>query len=175
MSSNAVSLEPFLPAHLPLLEAWLARAHVAPWYPRPLDDLARAASPPAGGAHALICSDRRPVGYLRWQSVDRATLDAIGLPEIPEHSVDIDILIGEVSCTGQQVGPAALELLAQQLLCDSTVSMLGLTSALANTRAHRAFAKAGFHITRQYDPNGLGICHLLLRDLRLERRPGHAR
>jgi RimJ/RimL family protein N-acetyltransferase len=169
--SSAVTLEPFLPAHLPLLETWLARAHVAPWYPRPSDDVARAADPPAGGAHALICVARKPAGYLRWQSVDRATLDALGLPEIPENSVDIDILIGEVELAGRQVGPAALELLAQQLLRDPAVPLLGLTSALANTRAHRAFAKAGFHIARQYEPNGLGMCHLLLRDLRLERRP----
>jgi len=169
MSSQVVRLESFSSAHLPLLEAWLAQPHVAPWYPRPADDLARASDPPSGGAHALITAADGPVGYVRWQYVDRATLDSIGLPEIPANSVDIDILIGATGCAGRQIGPAALHLLAQQLLQDPSVPLLGLTSAMTNTRAHRAFAKAGFHIVRQYDPNGLGLCHLLLRDLRLER------
>lgn len=169
MSSPVVQLESFSPAHLPLLEAWLSEPHVAPWYPRPADDLARASDPPPGGAHALITADAEPVGYVRWQYVDRATLDAIGLPEIPANSVDIDILIGASNFAGRQIGPIALNLLARQLLRDPTVPLLGLTSAVANTRAHRAFAKAGFHIVRQYTPSGLGPCHLLLRDLRLER------
>jgi RimJ/RimL family protein N-acetyltransferase len=169
MPSAVVELAAFLPAHLPLLEAWLARGHVAQWYPRPADDLARASDPPQGAAHALITANATPVGYLRWQHVDRATLDSLGLPEIPANSVDIDILIGETRFAGQQMGPTALNLLAQQLLQDPSVPLLGLTSAVGNTRAHRAFAKAGFRIARQYDPNGLGPCHLLLRDLELER------
>lgn len=167
--SDSVRLEPFAAAHLPLLRHWLTQPHVAPWYPRPADDLARAAQPPPGGAQALISFEGSPAGYLRWQRVDRETLDSLGLAEIPANSVDIDILIGEPRCAGRQIGPQALELLAAQLLEDPSVPLLGLTSALANTRAHRAFAKAGFHIARQYDPNGLGPCHLLLRDLRLER------
>ena len=168
----AVTLEPFLAHHVPLLSDWLLRPHVAPWYPRPADDLARATEPPPGAAHALIAVDAVAVGYLRWQHVDRETLDSIGLCEIPDNSVDIDILIGEVGQLARGVGPVVLDLLAQRLLQDATVPVLGLTSSVANARAHRAFAKAGFHIERQYDPNGLGPCHLLLRDLRPERARG---
>lgn len=168
--SGVVTLEPFLPAHLPLLEAWLTRPHVAPWYPFAADDLERACNPPPGGAQALIAVAGTEVGYLRWQHVDRETLDALGLPEIPHNSVDIDVLLGDANFAGRRVGPTALNLLARRLLQDPTVPMLGLTSAIANTRAHRGFEKAGFRIVRQYQPNeSLGMCHLLLRDLRLER------
>jgi hypothetical protein len=76
--ASTVTLQPFQPSHLALLAAWLRAAHVARWYPRPEDDLARAMKPPAGGVHAVI-------------------------------------------------------------------------------------------IARQYDPNGLGPCHLMVRDLRAER------
>jgi RimJ/RimL family protein N-acetyltransferase len=162
-------LAPFLPAHLRLLERWLAAPHVARWYPLPERDMEIASSPPPGGAHAVIVSGGTPVGYVRWQRVTRETLDELGLQEIPAGAVDIDILLGDAESVGRGIGPAALAALAAELLRDPDVPMLGLTTSVDNTRAHRAFAKAGFVITRQYDPNGLGPCHLMLRDLRRER------
>ncbi len=103
--------------------------------------------------------------------MDRATLDGLGLHEIPAGSVDVDILIGPDACVGKGVGPSALGALAEEIRGDATVPLLGLTTSVENTRAHRAFAKAGSHIAGQYDPNGLGPCHLMLRGLRSERAP----
>jgi len=162
-------LAPFLPAHLPLLASWLERPHVAAWYPTPDRDMQIATSPPAGGSHAVIVSGGEPVGYMRWQHVDRETLDELGLHEIPANSVDADILLGDAQSTGKGIVPAALSALAAELLRDPEVPMIGLTTSIYNTRAHRAFARAGFAIARQYDPNGLGPCHLMIRDLRRER------
>ena len=48
------------------------------------------------------------VGYIRWQYVDRETLDSLGLRDIPENSVDADILIGERGDVGKGTGPLAL-------------------------------------------------------------------
>lgn len=163
-------LMPFLPSHLRLLEDWLRRPHVARWYPFPDRDMAIATRLPPGGAHAVIVSSGEPVGYVRWQRVARETLDELGLHEIPAGSVDIDILLGDAERTGKGIGPAALSALAAELLRDPDVPLLGLTTSVDNTRAHRAFARAGFVIARQYDPNGLGPCHLMLRDLRRERQ-----
>ena len=106
---------------------------------------------------------------MRWQHVDRQTLDGLGLYDIPANSVDIDILIGDERATGHGVGPAALQALTATLRRDATVPLLGLTTSVENTRAHRAFEKAGFRISRQYSPAGLGPCHLMIRDLRAER------
>jgi RimJ/RimL family protein N-acetyltransferase len=164
-----IALEPFEPQHLALLERWLSCSHVRPWYPDPERDIGIARSQPPGGFHAIIAIDGTPVGYVRWQYVDRETLDELGLPQIPENSVDIDILIGQESQTMQGAGPEALELLAQRLLADSSVPMLGLTTSTQNFRAHKAFSKAGFSILLQYDPTGYGPCHLMVRDLRKER------
>ena len=168
-SDSRVRLAPFRPAHLALLALWLRLPHVARWYPEPQANLAWATSPPAGGAQAIIARGGEEVGYLRWQRVDRATLDALGLHEIPAGSVDVDILIGPEASIGRGVGPSALVVLAEEMRRDAGVALMGLTTSVQNTRAHRAFAKAGFHIARQYDPNGLGPCHLMLRDLRGER------
>lgn len=165
----AVTLQPFQPSHLALLAAWLKEPHVARWYPRPEDDLARAMNPPAGGSHAIVAWGTAEVGYIRWQHVDRHVLDALGLHEVPANSVDIDILLGREGAVGKGLGPAALAALAAELRQDADVPLLGLTTSVENARAHRAFEKAGFHIARQYEPNGLGPCHLMVRDLRRER------
>jgi aminoglycoside 6'-N-acetyltransferase len=169
---SRVALTSFRPAHLPLLARWLRLPHVARWYPEPEANLAWAASPPAGGAQAVIARGVEEVGYLRWQRVDRAALDALGLHEIPAGSVDVDILIGPEASIDKGLGPSALVVLAEEIRRDAGVALIGLTTSVENTRAHRAFAKAGFYIARQYDPNGLGPCHLMLRDLRRARATG---
>lgn len=161
-------LQPLLTQHLMLLERWLKQPHVAPWYPLPERDLQLARNPPDHGSHALLVQAGHPVGYIRWQHVDRQTLDELGLFDIPANSVDIDLLLGETAYLGRGIGPAALNDLAAQLKQEGNVPLLGLTTSVNNHRAHRAFAKAGFRISRQYDPNGLGICHLMTRDLAIE-------
>jgi aminoglycoside 6'-N-acetyltransferase len=162
----AVFLKPLLPLHLALLERWLTQSHVARWYPRPEADLEWATRPPPGASQAIIAWGAQEVGYLRWQRVARELLDSLGLYEIPAGSVDADLLIGEEGLLGRGLGPAALELLAVDLGQDGDVPLIGLTTSIENTRAHRAFEKAGFRIERQYDPDGLGLCHLMIRDLR---------
>ncbi len=162
---SAVTLRAFQPAHLMLLARWLREPHVARWYRFPQDDLVFASSPPDGASQAIVMSGGAEVGYVRWQRVDRATLDALGLTEIPSESVDADILLG-ATAVGRGVGPAALVALAAEIRRDATVPMIGLTTEIENARAHRAFEKAGFHIARQYDAPRLGRCHLMLLDLR---------
>jgi len=80
---DAVSLIPFDRSRGPLLAEWLARPHVARWYPDPSARLEWALDPPPGGANALIACDGRPIGYLTWQKVTHETLDSLRLFEIP--------------------------------------------------------------------------------------------
>ena len=164
-----VTLQPFKESHLKLLAAWLKQPHVARWFPTPEEDLAWATNPSAGGSQAIIASGAAEVGYLRWQRVDRDTLDSFGLQEIPANSVDADILLGEVGSVGKGIGPSALMVLAHKIREEGDVPLIGLTTELENTRAHRAFEKAGFRITRQYDTGKVGVCHLMILDLRAKR------
>lgn len=80
--------------------------------------------------------------------------------------MDADILIGEVGDVGKGIGPLALTALANELRKDPEVALIGLTTSVHNLHAHRGFEKAGFRIARQYDPNGLGRCHLMILELR---------
>ena len=93
--TTGVTLQPFTSAHIATLARWVRQPHVAPWYPEPDANLAWAANPPLGGFQRIIARDAIEVGYVRWQYVDRETLDSLGLRDIPENSVDADILIGD--------------------------------------------------------------------------------
>lgn len=122
---TSVTLEPFLLEHIPLLDAWLHRQHVARWYPEPSENLRWARKPPAGGSHAIIASQGVPVGYIRWQQVNRETLDSLGLHEIPSNSVDVDLLLGE----REDEGRALVHTLWPSLLLAFVPSPLFLSSA----------------------------------------------
>ncbi len=161
-AAELVSLAQFEPAHAHLLADWLARPHVARWHPEPAASVEAALNPPFGDAQALLKVGARPIGYLRWRKVSREKLDAVGLAEIPAGSVDIDILIGEADCVGRGYGPAALTLLVGALRRDPSIPLIGLSPSMDNVAAQRAYAKAGFRKTREYDAPGYGGCALML-------------
>ncbi|KAB8330143.1 GNAT family N-acetyltransferase [Scytonema tolypothrichoides VB-61278] len=165
--ASVVTLVPFGDGAVALLSRWLVAPHVARWYPEPQEHLNWAVNPPIGGERALIAADGDQVGYLRWQVVSREVLDLVGLHDIPENSVDIDILIGEEKTVGRGVGPLALQKLVAHLQTNPAIPLLGLTTSIHNYAAQRAFRKAGFSILRQYDPPGYGHCHLMVKNLAL--------
>ena len=133
---------------------------------RPEDHVAWARSPPPGGSHAIIAVAGLPVGYLRWQRACRETLDTLGLSEIPENSVDVDLFLGERSWLGKGIGPKALALLLALLRDDASIALVGVSTSVENVSARRAFEKAGFRVSRQYSPPRFGACYLLLASLR---------
>ena len=164
-----VSLAPFQPARASLLAEWLARPHVARWFPAPAAWIEAALTPSDKGGHALIVLDARPIGYMRWWKVGRETLDSVGLEDIPAGSADIDMLIGEADCVGRGYGPSALAALVTTLRADPSIPLAGLSPSSDNVAAIRAYAKAGFCRTRDYDAPGFGRCALMVMDFGRER------
>lgn len=59
--------------------------------PQPDENLEWAVAPPSSGFHALITTGDVAVGYMRWQIVDRETLDSVGLADVPSNALDIDL------------------------------------------------------------------------------------
>lgn len=140
------------PRDLELLRAWLGRPHVAPWWGDAEEALAHAAAQPHE-AHRIISVDHEPCGYVCWQRLRPADLSTAGLQSLPAGHMDIDILIGEDDYTGRGVGPQALVLVVE-LLTSQGVSSAGLGTDLENTRACRAFRKAGFDRRAEFQEAG---------------------
>lgn len=160
--TDLVELKPFERSHLTSLARWLASPAVARWYPDPEDILSWASQRPEGGSHGVIAESTLELGYVRWQRVRRDTLDSLGLSEIPDGSVDIDILIGEESCRGRGIGTAALLRILDRLRLEEDVPLVGLSPEPENAMAIRSYEKAGFHFRRNYSIGDGGRVYSLM-------------
>ena len=140
------------PRDLELLRTWLDRPHVARWWGDAQDALAHAAAQPPE-AHRIILVDRQPCGYVCWQRLRPADISTAGLQSLPADHVDVDILVGEDDYIGCGVGPQALVLVVE-ILTSEGVSSAGLGTDLENTRACRAFRKAGFEHRAEFQEAG---------------------
>ncbi|MEM7774976.1 MAG: GNAT family N-acetyltransferase [Pseudomonadota bacterium] len=154
-----------LSEHAPLIDAWLHLPHVSRWWGDPTWRTAQLRKTPAR-AHALITSDDAPIGYVRWQAVDRKTLDSVGLTDLPDGSIDIDLFIGDASYLGRGLGVPILDALARHLQQTTNVQVIGLTTSVDNLRALRAFEKAAFQKHLRYDDDTFGPCWILIRKIR---------
>lgn len=156
-----VRLEPLDPAGRDLLRGWLRRPAVSRWWGDTDDSFAAVTRQPVTD-QALISVAGRPVGYLLWRRLEPAEVAVAGLADLPSDHVDVDILIGEPEWMGRGVGPLALQLLLARLDGEGC-SSVGVGTDMANTRAVRAFEKAGFRRYRQFEENGRAICYLIRR------------
>lgn len=160
-----VSLEPVaFDRHAALLADWFRRPHVARWWGDAEDRIDQMRKTPRD-EHAVISVGGCPVGYIRWQAVDRAALDAAGLSEIPDGAIDIDILLGEPSWLGRGVGSTALRLLLERLRNQKKGPLAGLCTSIENAVAIQCFEKAGFRKLRQYDDPTYRRCWVFVADL----------
>jgi aminoglycoside 6'-N-acetyltransferase len=158
-----LSLEAFEPVrHLPLLDRWLGDAEVAAWFVDAAHQRAEAAARPPQ-QQAILCVDGRPVGYARWREVDPAALAPLGLSDIPAGAIDLDLLLGEPAGRGQGWGARFVHLLCQRLLAEPSVSMIGMVTSVRNTRARRAWEKAGLSLDYAYEDELYGPCHVFTR------------
>ncbi|GMU84244.1 MAG: GNAT family N-acetyltransferase [Planctomycetota bacterium] len=157
-----VWLQPFHPGDdVARVSAWLRRPHIVRWWGDPQTQLPAVLERPVGGADALIIADRVPVGYVRWQQTPRAELEAAGLHEIPDGSVDIDIAIGETDYIGCGVGSRALQLVVQRLGSEKSLPLVMMATSIDNASAIRAAEKAGFRRLRTFQDPEYGPCWLL--------------
>lgn len=139
--------------HAKVIDRWLRRPHVTRWW-GPAGRHTGTLGQRSTDTHALITADRKPVGYMCWQKLSRAELEAAALTGLPEDLVDIDILIGEPDYLGCGVGPEALAVLLAKLHGEG-VRWAGLATSTSNLRAIRAFEKAGFTLFKVFeDPDG---------------------
>jgi aminoglycoside 6'-N-acetyltransferase len=135
---------------LPALLAWQHAPHVSPWLPHWLDQagVERRYGPRIAGVepirmHILEVAGR-PAGYLQHYLVHRHRdyLAAIG----DRHAAAIDFIIGDGSLTGRGLGPRMIWQYLRDvvLVAYPAIPRVVASPAVANRRAVRALAKAGF-------------------------------
>lgn len=160
---DKVSLDQFdRKRDLECLAVWVHAPHVARWWGNPETQLRAVLEPPAGGDEALIVADGVPVGYVRWQRVPREELEAAGLHEIPDGTIDIDIAIGEADYVGCGIASRALRQLVARLVSDRSIPMIMMATSVENTMAVRAYEKAGFRRLRTFQDPEYGLMWLFV-------------
>lgn len=159
----SVTLEPFGPEHSDRFLAWMREPAVARYWGDADEQLAFSLDLPERYRHALICVDARPVGYVRWAYCDSALLERVGVGDLPDGSVDIDLFLGAEADRGKGVGRRALSALADDLFAEG-VPLLSLISHESNSRAHRCFEAAGWRRDRPYQDDEFGACVMFLKE-----------
>ncbi|MBU3031407.1 GNAT family N-acetyltransferase [Paracoccus marinaquae] len=130
---------PVTGADLPMLADWLRQPGVAHWWGGPDRQIAlireEGAEP---GLHQVIATlDRAPLGYGQYYPAHR--WPAPHLAHLPPETIAIDVFSGP---QGWGQGGAWLRALGDLLL--ARVPVLAIDPDPANTRAIRAYEKAGF-------------------------------
>ena len=134
--------------HFALITSWINRPHVVRWWGDPDHNLSEVYQRLAHTG-AIIAVNKKPVGYLCWQTPTKSELKEANLHELPNDIVDVDIMIGETDSLGQGVGPKALLLLFERLKAQG-VSLVGVAVAVSNKHALKAYAKVGLRPFRDF-------------------------
>jgi RimJ/RimL family protein N-acetyltransferase len=142
-----VTFVPVTKEHLPLLRRWMSQPHWQEWWGEPDTELGYIVAMIEGRDSTepyLFQVDERPVGYIQvWyvkpHQVEPWTKDSPWLLELPPETVGVDLSIGEADDLAKGRGHA-------EIIIDPDP---------ANTRAVRAYLKAGFrpisHLEGRFD------------------------
>ena len=164
---DKVTLQPMTADQVPLFYRWATQSEATPfWYGElvgePLPDYEHFlkdfpthyfdGSQPEKGRSFVIMVGRQAIGEINYNEIDR------------EHnSVDLDIIIAEDSDKSRGYGSDALKVLARYLFSKMNIEVCILETILKNTRAIRAYEKAGFKQTESCQEHGIEWVRLELK------------
>jgi aminoglycoside 6'-N-acetyltransferase len=152
MVSRPYAFRPMIAADLPSVRRWLAKPHVARWWGNPDEQFALVSGDLLGEDldHAsmnqfIVELDKYPFAYL--QCYDPTAWPNHGFGELPIGARGIDQFIGEEDMIDCGHGSALIRAFVDDLLRAGAPQVLTDPSP-ANTRAIRAYEKAGFRRDR---------------------------
>jgi aminoglycoside 6'-N-acetyltransferase len=153
-NDRPISFRPLGRSDFPLLQKWLAAAHVAVWWNErfDLDSLEAKYGPSIDGSHPvhvyLILRGGGPIGWIQWYR----------WRDFPEHALQlgaeggtagIDLAIGEIEWTGRGLGSAAIREFGESyIFADGEVSAIIADPSRSNLPSVSAFRKAGFTVIK---------------------------
>jgi len=146
----AYAFRPISAADLPLLGRWLTMPHVVQWWPGGIKQLDRVRAHLDDPAIDLfiVTADDRPIGYLQCYEPGAETNHPFH--DQPVGTRGIDQLIGEPDMIGRGHGSALTRAFVALLFAAGAPRVITDPDP-ANTRAIRAYEKAGFRAERVFD------------------------
>lgn len=143
MVPGSYTFRPMAAADLPTIQHWLATPHVSAWWGDPQEQFALVSGDLDHSSiqQFIVAIADRPIAYL--QCYDPAAWPNHGFGAIADNARGIDQFIGEAEFIGQGHGSHFIRAFVDDLLKTGTPLVLTDPSP-ANTRAIRAYEKAGF-------------------------------
>ena len=167
-----ISFRPLSDKDAGLLLIWMNSPHVARWWTQdgstPEDELEEALGFIGSdeGAAFIIELNKRPIGYIQYYDPNS---EWAGTPEQafyfadqPKGALGLDMFIGDVTLTGEGLGPRILRQFSDDLLAKGAPKLL-IDPDASNAHAIKAFAKAGYAIYQQHDSPRWGQVTLMSR------------
>lgn len=149
--ASSYQFRPMTAADLPLMRRWLEMPHMTEWWGEPDEELGYIRDMIDGWDTTrpfIFSVDDEPVGYIQYWFVRHHQnaawiTDHPWLAELPSDAVGVDLSIGDSDKLGRGLGSAALRALAGGLIQQGHRTIV-IDPDPANTRAVRAYEKAGF-------------------------------
>jgi aminoglycoside 6'-N-acetyltransferase len=161
MTSGAYQFRPMSADDLPLVHRWLAMPHVAQWWDAPAEQFAllRGNRDEPAADQYIVSTGGKPIAYLQCYRLSDWNA---GFGPQPDGTRGIDTFIGEPDMIERGHGSALVRAFIDGLLASGTPRAVTDPDP-ANTRAIRAYRKAGFRQDRLVEtPDGVAL--LMLRD-----------
>jgi RimJ/RimL family protein N-acetyltransferase len=150
-AGGTLTFRPVTAADLPMLRDWLGRPHWRDWWGEPEEELGHIRAMVEGRDSTrpfIIELDGAPAGYIQVWIVgdqrDAATLaEHPWLAALPGDAVGVDLSLADGARLSRGIGSAALRAFARRLRAEGRRTIV-IDPDRANTRAVRAYGKAGF-------------------------------
>ena len=151
IDASRIGFRPVTAADLPLLATWLEAPHIRAWWGDPEEELGFIREMVEGRDTTrpyLILLDGEAGGYIQvWyighHQNESWTKDNPWLLELPAETVGVDLSIGDASNLSIGLGSLALQRFVAMLRAEGHETII-IDPDPANTRAVRAYEKAGF-------------------------------
>jgi aminoglycoside 6'-N-acetyltransferase len=153
-------------ADLPMLQRWLHAPEVVRWWGDPDEQAALLEGDLSEPLMVMriVSFDGTPFGYA--QDYDVGSWPQPQFADLPAGTRAIDAFIGEPAMIGRGHGAAFLRLLALALIKEGA-PLVAIDPDVRNSRARRAYARAGFVEQNIFAANDGAIALMIFRDTNL--------